>query len=169
LEFPSRLTAEGSRYCQVALAGARAWLLGATLYLPEAWLTPRQRARAQIPATVSVAPKWRLVLTLLLHVRAAGFTLSAGVGDAEFGDNATRRRTLHRAQLPYALGVSSGLKVFLGTPALETLVAQTGMGRPRTRRRLPLDTPTVEARAWAAAQATRQWRLVSWRNGAQAP
>jgi SRSO17 transposase len=132
-------------------------------------LTPRQRARAQIPATVSVAPKWRLVLTLLLHVRAAGFTLSAVVGDAEFDDNATLRRTLHRAKLPYALGVSSDLKVFLGTPALETPVAQTGMGRPRTRRRLPLDTPTVEARAWAAAQATRQWHLVSWRNGAQAP
>jgi SRSO17 transposase len=118
---------------------------------------------------VSFAPKWRLALTLLRQVRAAGFTLTAVVGDAEFGDNATLRRTLHRTKLPYALGVSSDLKVFLGTPALETPVVRTGMGRPRTRRRLPLDTPTVEARAWAAAQATRQWRLVSWRNGAQAP
>jgi hypothetical protein len=35
------------------------------------------------------------------------------VGDAEFGDNATLRSTLHRAQLPDALGVSSDVKVFL--------------------------------------------------------
>ena len=36
--------------CQIAVTvalwtGARAWMLGATLYLPEAWLTP-ERARA---------------------------------------------------------------------------------------------------------------------------
>ncbi len=157
--------------CQTAVTvalwtGVRAWLLGATLYLPDAWLTPRQRARAQIPATVGFAPKWRLALTLLRQVRAAGFTVTAVLGDAEFGDNATLRRTLHRAKLPYALGVSSDLKVFVGTPVLET-PPQTGRGRPRTRRGLPAGAHTVAARAWAAAQASRQWRLVSWRNGTQ--
>jgi len=160
--------------CQVAVTvalwtGVRAWLLGAILYLPEEWLTPRQRARAQIPSTVRFEPKWRMALTLLRHVRAAGFRVTAVVGDAEFGDNATLRRTLHRAKLPYALGVSSDLKVFLGTPALEAPPPRIGKGRPRTRRRLPPDTHTVEARAWAATQTPRQWRLVSWRNGTNRP
>ena len=82
-----------------------------------------------------------------------------------FGDNATLRRTLHRATLPYALGVSSDLTVFLGTPVLDAPPPLIGQGRPRTRRRLPPDTHTVEARAWAATQTPRQWRLVSWRNG----
>src|SRR5215207_6819735 len=41
--------------CQTAVTvalwtGARAWMLGATLYLPEAWLTAPQRTRARIPA-----------------------------------------------------------------------------------------------------------------------
>ena len=63
--------------CQMAVTvalwtGARAWMLGAALYLPEAWLTPRQRTRAQIPAAVRVRPKWQLALTLLRQVRAAG-------------------------------------------------------------------------------------------------
>ena len=160
--------------CQTAVTvalwtGARAWLLGATLYLPEEWLGPRQRARARIPATVSFAPKWRLALTLLRQVRAAGFTLTAVVGDAEFGDNATLRRTLHRAKLPYALGVSSDLKVFLGTPRLESPPPLVGKGRPRTRRLLPTDIQTVEARVWAARQTPRRWRLVSWRNGTNPP
>jgi SRSO17 transposase len=157
--------------CQTAVTialwtGTRAWLLGATLYLPEEWLTPRQRARATIPAAARFAPKWQLALTLLRQVRAAGFHVTAVVGDAEFGDNATLRRTLHRAQLPYALGVSSDIKVFLGTPVLTVPPPRTGKGRPRTRRLLPPDIHTVEARAWAATRAARQWRLVSWRNGA---
>lgn len=156
--------------CQVAVTvalwtGVRAWLLGATLYLPEEWLTPRQRARAHIPATVGFEPKWQMALRLLRQVRAAGFTVTAVLGDAEFGNNATLRATLHRAQLPYALGVSCDLKVFLGTPALEAPPPLTGKGRPRTRRLLPPDIDPVEARAWAALQPPRQWRLVSWRNG----
>jgi SRSO17 transposase len=112
--------------CQVAVTvalwtGMRAWLLGATMYLPEAWLTPRQRARAQIPVAVQFEPKWRLALMLLRQVRAAGFTLTAVVGDAEFGDNATLRRTLHRAQLPYAWGSRP--------------ISRCSWGRPRSRPR----------------------------------
>jgi SRSO17 transposase len=160
--------------CQTAVTvalwtGTRAWLLGATLYLPEEWLTPRQRTRAQIPAAVRFAPKWQLALTLLRQVLSAGFTVTAVAGDAEFGDNATLRRTLHRAKLPYALGVSSDLKVFLGTPRLTLPPPLVGKGRPRTRRLLPSDIQTVEARVWAAKQTPRQWRLVSWRNGTNPP
>ena len=73
--------------CQTAVTvalwtGARAWFLGATLYLPEAWLTARQRAQARIPATTRFQEKWRLALTLLRQVRAAGFTITAVVADA---------------------------------------------------------------------------------------
>lgn len=121
--------------CQTAVTvalwtGSRAWMLGATLYLPESWLTPAQRARARIPAGARAQPKWQLALTLLRQVRASGITVTAVLGDAEFGESATLRRTLHGAQLPYALGVSSTLTFFIGTP---TLVAPT----PRARRCAP--------------------------------
>jgi SRSO17 transposase len=156
--------------CQVAVtvalwSGVRAWMLGARLYLPEEWLTAAQRTRARIPAAVGFQPKSELALTLLRQVRAAGFTVTAVLGDAEFGDNAMLRRTLHRAKLPYALGVSSDLKVFLGTPVLVAPPPLVGKGRPRTRPQLAPDVTSIEARTWATAQPPRAWRLVSWRNG----
>jgi SRSO17 transposase len=160
--------------CQVAVTaafwtGVRAWMVAARLYLPEEWLTPDQRRRARIPAAIRFQEKWRLAVTLLQQVRASGLTITAVVADAEFGNNATFRRTLHRAQLRYALGVASDLKVFLGTPVLQGPASQPRTGRPRTRPHLPADTPAVEARAWAAAQGARHWRRVSWRNGTNPP
>jgi SRSO17 transposase len=159
--------------CQVAVTvalwtGVRAWILGARLYLPEAWLTPAQRRRAQIPAAVRFQEKWRLALTLLRQVRAAGLEITAVVGDAEFGDNATLRRTLHRAQLAYALGVSSTLTVFLDTPPA-SIPPSGRIGRPRTQLVLAPGIAAITVQAWAAAQPARAWRLVSWRNGANRP
>ncbi len=53
----------------------------------------------------------------------------------------------------------------MGTPALTAPMPLTGQGRPRARPHLPPGASTIDARAWAATQAPRQWRLVSWRNG----
>jgi SRSO17 transposase len=160
--------------CQVAVTaalwtGARAWMLGARLYLPEAWLTPEARQRARIPTTLPFQEKWRLALTLLRQVRTSGITVTAVLGDAEFGDNATLRRTLHRAKLPYALGVSSTLTVFPGTPAVIAPAPLVGRGRPRTRRLLAPGVQSVAVSAFAAEQPATAWRLVTWRNGANRP
>jgi SRSO17 transposase len=160
--------------CQVAVTvalwtGARAWMLGASLYVPEAWLTPEARQRARIPATVLFQEKWRLALTLLRQVRTSGITVTAVLGDAEFGDNATLRRTLHRAKLPYALGVSSTLTVFAGTPGVTTPEPLVGKGRPRTRRLLAADVQRVAVSMLAAEQPAKAWRLITWRNGTNRP
>ena len=129
--------------CQVAVTaalwtGARAWMLGAALYLPEAWLTPEARQRAKIPSATRFQEKWRLALTLLRQVRAAGFQITAVLGDAEFGDNATLRRTLHRLKLPYALGISSTVTVFRGTPPVAVPSRKPG----RRARRPGCNSPT---------------------------
>lgn len=156
--------------CQVAVTaalwtGVRAWMLGAALYLPEEWLTPEARQRARIPASVRFQEKWRLALTLLRQIRAAGFRVTAVLGDAEFGDNATLRRTLHRLQLPYALGISSTLTVFRGTPRVAGPLATQGRRRPRTRLQLSDDSRPEAVRAIAASLRPRAWRRVTWRNG----
>lgn len=160
--------------CQVAVTaalwtGVRAWMLGAALYLPEEWLTAEGRQRARIPATVRFQEKWRLALTLLRQIRAAGFDVTAVLGDAEFGDNATLRRTLHRLHLPYALGISSTLTVFRGTPPVAVPPKKPGRSRPPSRLQLMDDRRPEAVRAIAATLSPRAWRRVTWRNGTNRP
>ena len=152
--------------CQVAVtvalwAKARAYLLGAALYLPEEWLTDAARVTARIPAAVQFQEKWRLALTLLRQVRASGVTVTAVLADAEFGDNSLFRGLLHRLRLPYAVGVSSDVTAFLGTPRFVWRSVR-GPGRPRTRPQLATGTRALSARALAAQQT--RWQSVSWRN-----
>ena len=137
--------------CQVAVTaalwtGVRAWMLGAALYLPETWLTPEARQRAKTPATVRFQEKWRLALTLLRQARAAGFQVTAVLGDADFGDNSTLRQYLHRNQLAYALGVSSTLTVW-----------RAGAARAESVREIAAHLPA------------RAWRQIAWRNGTKRP
>ena len=159
--------------CQVAVTaalwtGVEAWLVGAQLYLPTSWLTPAQRARGHIPASVVFQEKWRQALTLLRQVRAAGLDVTAVVADAEFGDCTALRRALHALGLPYALGVSSHLTVFEGT--LQTQPPrQTGHGPVAVRPCLAPGVTAISVRALATATPTRAWRTVSWRNGTHAP
>jgi SRSO17 transposase len=137
--------------CQVAVTtalwtGVRAWMVGAALYLPAEWLTPEARQRARIPITVRFHEKWRLAVALLRQARAAGFQVTAVLGDADFGDNSTLRQMLHRARLPYALGISSTLTVF-------------GAAAPLA----------VAVRAVSAQLPPRAWHVVTWRNGTNRP
>jgi SRSO17 transposase len=160
--------------CQVAVTaalwtGVRAWMLGAALYLPEEWLTPEARQRVRIPAAVRFQEKWRLALTLLRQIRAAGFEVTAVLGDAEFGDNATLRRTLHRLKLPYALGISSHLTVFRGTPKVAVPAKKPGRSRPPSRLQLVDNSRPEAVRDLAAALPARAWRRVTWRNGPNRP
>jgi SRSO17 transposase len=160
--------------CQVAVTaalwtGVRAWILGAGLYLPAPWLTPDARQRAKIPKPVRFQEKWRLALTLLGQIRAAGFRITAVLGDADFGDNATLRRALHRLHLPYALGISSTLTVFRGTPAVAVPPRKPGRAGTPTRLQLTDATQPEAVKAIAAQVPARGWRRVTWRNGTNRP
>lgn len=160
--------------CQVAVTaalwtGARAWLIGALLYLPEAWLAdPDRRALAQIPRGVVFQEKWRQALTLIRRARAAGLQLTAVLADAEFGDVTAFRQALHSWGLAYAVGVSRHLTVFQGTPTTH-VPAHRPRGRPRTRAVLAPETTALSVAAVAAALPARAWRRVTWRNGANRP
>ena len=156
--------------CQVATtallwAKGRAWMLGAALYLPKEWTRDRARcARVHLPPTVRFQEKWRLALTLLRRGRAAGLTFTAVLADAAYGDVTMFRETLHRLDLPYALGVSSHLTVCPGTPRVAAPAAATRRGRPPTRFQLIDDVKPIAVRTLAAALPARAWRRITWHN-----
>lgn len=156
--------------CQVATtallwAKGRAWMLGATLYLPQEWTRDRARcARVHVPPDVRFQEKWRLALTLLRRARAAGLTVTAVLADAAYGDVTVFREALHRLHLPYALGISSHLTVFVGTPPVAVPAAATRRGRPPTRCRLIEAVTPIAVSQLAAGLPTRAWRRITWRN-----
>jgi SRSO17 transposase len=157
--------------CQVAVTaalwtGARAWCLGAALYLPEAWLTPSARQQARIPAATRFQEKWRLALRLLRQARAARIRVTAVLADAEFGDVTAFRAALHRLRLPYAVGISSDLTVF---PTRPRLIAPEPNRRGRRRTRLQMVEPVVAiaVRDFATQLRRPRWRRVTWRNATQ--
>jgi SRSO17 transposase len=160
--------------CQVATtallwAKGRAWMLGAALYLPKDWTRDAGRcARAHVPTPILFQEKWRLALTLLRRARAAGLTFTAVLADAAYGDVTVFREALHRLDLPYALGISSHLTVFRGTPRVVAPAAAVRRGRPATRFRLLDDLKPVAVKALAAALPTRAWRRITWHNDHQA-
>jgi SRSO17 transposase len=157
--------------CQVAVTAAlwhqaRSYLVGATLYLPAAWLTPTARDRAKIPRAIGFQEKWRQALALLRDIRASDLRITGVLADAEFGDTTAFREALHGWALPYAVGVSSHLTVFRGRPPV-TIPPSPAVGRPRTRGRLPAHVRPEAVSAIAAAH--RRWTTVTWRNTPGAP
>ena len=160
--------------CQVAVTaalwtGVRAWLLGADLYLPEAWLTPERRQQARIPSRVRFQEKWRLALTLIRRALAAGLQLDLVVADAGYGDAQPFRTALERLHMAYVVGVSSTLTMWVGVPRIVVPRSHPRGGRPRTRAVVATDAIPLSAAAWAAQQRPRAWRRVSWQNGQNRP
>ena len=128
----------------------------------------RPRRRARIPPTVRFQEKWRLALTLLRQVRAAGFHVTAVLGRRRIRrqrDAASRRCIA--LKLPYALGVSSTLTVFPGTPRPSPCRRGRAVGAERDAPG-PTRSRTKRCARWPRATA-RAWRRVTWRNGTNPP
>jgi SRSO17 transposase len=159
--------------CQVATtallwAKGQAWFLGATLYLPKEWTRDRARCeRVFVPSTIPFQEKWRLALTLLRRARAAGLTFTAVLADAAYGDVTVFREALHRLNLPYALGISSDLTVFLGRPRRAAPESAARRGRPATRFRLLDSVSPLTVSKVAAGLPARAWRRITWQNAQQ--
>ncbi len=158
--------------CQVAVTaslwtGARGWLVGAELYLPETWLTPARRHEAHIPGTVRFQEKWRLALTLVRRARAAGLEVDAVLADAGYGMIAAFRTALDRMRVPYVVGIPLDTTVFVGCPRQRPPRRSRRAGHPETRPQLRGAPRVWSIAALIQQQARTRWRRVSWRNGQQ--
>ncbi|HUC78031.1 MAG TPA: IS701 family transposase [Vicinamibacterales bacterium] len=138
--------------CQVAvstglLTEQQVWPTTMELYLPEEWAADAdRRARAEIPRRLTFRPKWRIALTHVRQVRAAGLQLTGVLADAAYGNVHAFRTALDRMGLRYAVGV-----------ALRLTVQVTGARRRQAIGRLLTRMPR------------RAWCRVTWAQGTKGP
>src|SRR5712692_7095377 len=138
--------------CQVAvstalLADQLAWPTTMELYVPEDWAEDAdRRGRADIPRTLRFRPKWRIALTHVRQVRAAGLQIDGVLADAAYGNVTAFRTALDRMGLRYAVGVASRLTVQV-----------TG-----ARRRHPIGRVIKRLPRHA-------WRRITWAQGTKGP
>lgn len=137
--------------CQVAvstalISGALAWLTSLELYLPESWLDEPHRTQARIPPTVLFREKWRIAVSHVRTVLAAGFTLEAVVADAGYGEIAAFRAALERLGVRYVVAVP----YFVGA-------------------RLPQTLTRESLAALANSLAPAAWRRIRWGRGTKGP
>ena len=156
--------------CQVAVTaalwtGARAWMLGAILYLPQTWLTPDARRHAGIPAGVRFQEKWRSALTLLRPVRASGFRITAVLGDAEFGSEPRRgsSTTWWPCQQPHRGRRWSASPIIAGRSSSNTKSSKTNSSSITSRDVVPRLAPPCGLNGAclrvAATRTTATWRM----------
>ena len=138
--------------CQVAvstalLADQHAWPATMELYLPDEWAEDAdRRARAEIPRTLRFRAKWRIALTHIRQVRAAGLQIDGVLADAAYGNVTAFRTALDRMGLRYAVGVASRLTV-------QVVGARRRHPIGRVITRLP----------------RRAWRRLTWGQGTKGP
>ena len=138
--------------CQVAvstalLAEQRAWPTTMELYLPQDWAEDHaRRDRAEIPRTLRFREKWRIALTHVRQVRAAGLQIDGVLADAAYGNVHAFRTALDRMGVRYAVGVALRL-------AVQVTVARGRSPISRVITRLP----------------RKAWRRICWAQGTKGP
>jgi SRSO17 transposase len=86
------------------------------LYLPEDWITDRERCReAGIAETVQFCPKWELALHMLKRARQAGITFKWVVADSVYGQAVELRKWLEAHEIAYGLAIPSDEAVCVKT------------------------------------------------------
>jgi SRSO17 transposase len=160
--------------CQVAVSLHRTDLqgsspLGFRLYLPEIWTNDDERCRqAGVPDSVRFQKKWELALELLDQAFAWGLEKPPVVlADSGYGDNGAFRRGLEQRGLPYAVGITRDVVVWIEPPRYAVPTAPRAPG-PKPQRisygeQRPLSVQEV------ARQKRKQFRALTWREGAKGP
>ncbi len=140
-------------------------VLDAELYLPESWTNdPERLAAAGVPDEIEFRTKWRLALEMLERARAHGFT-GVVLADAGYGDVTQFRESLTKEGSPYAVGVSSSLKVIDAKARLGRVPEYTGTGRrPSRPRKVRAGAKSLSVKEWSVDRLD-DFRRVTWGKG----
>ena len=150
--------------------GARAWMLGAALYLPESWLTPERAAARQDSGGGPLSREVALGADVACGKSAPpGFTSPRSSAMPTLATTPCCAGRCTAGSCRTRLGISSTLTVFRGTPAVARPAAQTAQRAAPDTLAGHRRQPSGSRARLAAALPARAWRRVTWRNGTNRP
>jgi SRSO17 transposase len=150
--------------------GTHAGLVGARLYLPQAWCLDAGRcARAHVPAAErSYRSKPALAAALCHQLLGGGLVRADWVGgDAAYGNSPELRQALEARRQAYVLDVGPGLGLHVADPTPAAPPVGSGTGRPP--RRLRPTAAAVPLPALLAQVPAAHWRTYTYRTGRKGP
>ena len=161
--------------CQIAVslsvANDRSSLpIAYRLYLPESWATdPDRRAAADVPSDVVFRTKPEIALDQIQAALAAGVPSGVVLGDVGYGIDTAFRSGVSKLGLTYVLGVQSSTSLWPTGSGPLPPKPWSGHGRPPSLVRRHAEHKPLSAKELAQALPESAWRIVTWREGANAP
>ncbi len=139
-------------------------LVGARLYLPQAWTTDKKRCeKVGIPKEER---KYRTKPELGLEIikELEGLVEYDWVGgDSIYGNSAELRQSLRELGKAYVMDVGEGLKVCLEKP--QPYLPQNSSGRGRARTRLVIDEEKISLKKLIGEIQASEWQTIKYREG----
>ena len=158
--------------CRVAVSLSLATARGSIpvdfrLYLPREWSDDLERRRkAGVPEDVTFATKPSLALKQIEAALLAGYPAGTVLADAAYGCETAWRERIEALGLTYAVGIRGHTQVwwdrYQPRPAPKTGVK----GRPRRRTIRDETHQPIAVEQLAQEIPAKNWRTVSWRQGA---
>ncbi|MGH9818363.1 MAG: IS701 family transposase, partial [Candidatus Acidiferrales bacterium] len=161
--------------CRVAVSLSIATVKGSIpvgfqLYLPRAWTDDAARCRkVGVPEEIGFATKPELAMRQIEAALQADYSRGVVLADAAYGDETAWREQLAAHGLQYAVGVRPGTTVWWGKHQPVPNPKPGSRGRPRHRLTRDTEHQPLSVEALARALPAKNWRTLSWRQGASQP
>lgn len=161
--------------CQVAVSLSLATADGSLpldyrLYLPREWTEDQPRCkRAGVPEGMAFATRGEIAWAQIDAALSAGIPRGTVLTDAGYGDEAALRDRLSANNLPYAVGIRPATAVWWGEHQPAPAPVKEAQGRPRTRVLRDEAHQPISVRELALALPAACYRMLTWREGTNAP
>ncbi|MCR4299755.1 MAG: IS701 family transposase [Gallionella sp.] len=161
--------------CQVAVSLSLATAEGSLpldyrLYLPREWTEDKPRCkRAGVPEGIAFATKGEIAWAQIEAALTAGIPRGTVLMDAGYGDEAALRDRMTARGMTYAVGIRPLTAVWWGEHQPAAAPVNPSRGRPRSRVRRDAAHQPIGVRELAQALPASHYRMITWREGTNAP
>ncbi len=136
------------------------------LYLPEVWANDSERReKAGVPEEIPFRTKPEIALQQIRRAIERGIPKGVVLADAGYGIDTNFRNQLTRMELPYVMGIQSGVTVWRPGEGPKPAPPYKGMGRPPRLLQRDATHQPVTVKQLAHELPATAWKQITWREG----